>query len=115
MEPVFTILLVVEDYLITQHATLINLKHQGCQTIIAKTANEAKKCARKQKFNLILMDIGLPDGDDLNVSGWIRSNPQSKNHQTPIIVLTAHYLDEASKKRCRTSHINAVFHKPFLS
>ena len=114
MEPVFTTLL-VEDYRITQRATLINLKHQGCQAVTAETADEARRCASRQTFDLILMDVGLPDGDGLNVSGWIRSSPRSKNHQTPIIVLTAHYLDETSKNRCHTSHVNAVFQKPFPS
>ena len=114
MEPIFTVLL-VEDYVMMQRAMLMNLDHQGCQTTTAKTAHEARQYASKQAFDLILMDVRLPDGDGLQVSGWIRSSLRSKNHQTPIIVLTAHYLDEASKKRCHTSHVNAVFQKPFLS
>ena len=114
MEKKLTVLL-VEDYIITQRAMLMNLDHQGCQTIKAVSAHQARHYVGKQKFDLILMDVGLPDGDGLEVSGWIRSSLRSKNHHTPIIVLTAHYLDEASKKRCHTSHVNAVFQKPFLS
>ncbi len=114
MEPIFTVLL-VEDYVMVQRAMLMNLDHQGCHTTTAETADEARQYASRQTFDLILMDVGLPDDNGLSVSGWIRSSPRSKNHQTPIIVLTAHYLDEASKKRCHTSHVNAVFQKPFPS
>ena len=63
----------------------------------AESVAAAKSFAVNHRYRLILMDIGLPDGDGIEAAKSIRRMPF---HQTtPIVAVTAH-LDAAGKKQC---------------
>jgi DNA-binding response OmpR family regulator len=56
------------------------------------TVKEAEEKIKKTTFDLVLLDIELPDGNGLELCSKI----QAENHQTPIFILTSH--DELSEK-----------------
>ncbi len=112
MHPHPTILL-VEDNAIIQRLTAQTLRQLSCQVVIAPTAKEAYHLANTQIFDLILMDVGLPDGDGFAISQYLRSHEESPNQTTPIVIVTAHFTDEAAQKRCEAIGINALYPKPF--
>ena len=114
MERPFKVLL-IEDYAMIAQAMQRILVHQSCQVNLAKTVSEAKDFARQERFHLVLLDIGLPDGDGVELGQWLRHNNHSRNHKTPIIVNTAHFYDQEERKRCSEAGINAVFMKPMSS
>jgi two-component system, OmpR family, aerobic respiration control sensor histidine kinase ArcB len=104
-------LLVVEDNTIAQLVAKTILSKFNYQVDIASNGQEAISLWEKNKYDLIFMDIGLPDMDGYQVTQYIRSQEIGKNHLVPIIALTAHIGDE-NKQRCIECGMNAVISKP---
>jgi CheY-like chemotaxis protein len=103
--------LVVEDQLFAADVTKIILNELNCKVQIATSASAALQYAKTQHFDLILMDIGLPDSDGYAATQWIRQDPASLNRRVPIIALTA-LADNQDKERCLESGMNAILIKP---
>ena len=108
-------ILIVEDNDIAQRMTSMMFKQQGAEVWVAPTAKEALLLTNTQRFSLIIMDVGLPDGCGIEISQHIRNNPDSPNQQTPIIVVTAHYDNHENRQHCQAIGINEVIQKPLLS
>ncbi|MBT4885440.1 MAG: PAS domain-containing protein [Legionellales bacterium] len=87
LEP--SILLVDDDQLV-QTATKLLLNNFGCNVTIASDGNEALTKIANEKFDLVFMDIGLPDISGFNVIDKIRAKLDNANKDLPIIVFTAH-------------------------
>src|SRR3990167_7196055 len=73
--------LLVEDVPVIQQFSMEILALLGCQVTLAGNAADALKLANNH-FDLIFMDIDLPDDDGLSVIRQIRNYPQ--HQQTPI-------------------------------
>lgn len=84
--------LFVEDTSDTRDLVEFSLKAEGFNVVTAQTADEGLAQARTQNFALILLDIGLPDKDGLELCREIRRFDQA----TPILFYTAfaELLDE---------------------
>lgn len=104
-------ILVVEDNTIAQTVTKAILVQFDCQVDIAENALEALRLWKQNTYDLIFMDIGLPDMDGYQITHHIRVQEIAKNRQTPIIALTAH-VSEEHKQRCIESGMNGVLSKP---
>ncbi len=103
--------LVVEDSEITQHVILAYLERFNCQIETAETLASAQQMAAEKRYDLILADIGLPDGNGSDLARQIRQNSASPNYKTPIVALTAH-VTEDYKKRCLAAGMQYVLYKP---
>ncbi|WP_242602127.1 response regulator [Legionella nagasakiensis] len=103
--------LVVEDNVIAQTVAKTILAQLHCDTDIAETGKKAVELWKQGHYNLMFMDIGLPDIDGYEVTRLIRMQELAKNTHVPIIALTAHAGDE-NKKRCIDAGMNAVLTKP---
>lgn len=103
-------LLLVEDNLIVQLATKIQLEKLNCFVEVANNGEEALKLFKKNRYDLILMDIGLPDINGCEVSRQIRTL-EERNKNTPIVALSAH-VDENHKKECLKAGIQQILIKP---
>jgi two-component system aerobic respiration control sensor histidine kinase ArcB len=83
--------LLIEDDELSQIVVVTKLRnelHANVDTAI--TGKEAISLVQNNVYDLIFMDIGLPDIDGYEVAKWIRTQAESKNVATPIIALTAH-------------------------
>ena len=105
-------ILLVEDTAIIQRVTTSDLERRGYFVIAASTKAEALSHLYTERFGLILMDVGLPDGDGLDISHTIRQDSECPNQKTAIVVVTAHSTDEVSMQRCLTIGIQKLFIKP---
>lgn len=89
--------LFVEDTADTRDLVEFSLQSDGFQVVSAQTADEGLALARTKTFALILLDIGLPDKDGLELCREIRRFDQT----TPILFYTAFAelldQDEANK------------------
>ncbi|HAT8326963.1 TPA: response regulator [Legionella pneumophila] len=103
--------LVVEDNLIAQTVAKAILNQLNCHVTLAETGKKALEAWKKDKFDLIFMDIGLPDWDGYEVTHQIRLQELVQKTHIPIIALTAHAGDE-NKQRCIQAGMNAVLIKP---
>lgn len=106
--------LVVEDNPIAQAVAQAILAQLGCDTDIADTGKKAVEFWKNNHYNLIFMDIGLPDMDGYEVTHHIRLQELTQKTHSPIIALTAHAGDE-NTQRCIEAGMNAVLTKPLTA
>ena len=78
--------------------------------IFAETGNQAIKISNNEKFDVIFMDIKLPDIDGYEVTKHIRA--KSINKDVPVIGLSAHAIKEFKEKSIETG-MNDFISKPF--
>jgi DNA-binding response OmpR family regulator len=92
MENLARQILFVEDTADTRDLVEFSLQQDGFTVTCAQTADEGLSLARSESYALILLDIGLPDKDGLELCREIRRFDQ----QTPILFYTAfaELLDE---------------------
>ena len=90
-------ILFVEDISDTRELVEFSLRQDGFDIQTVQTAQEGLDLARKKSFALILLDIGLPDKDGLQLCREIREFDQ----KTPIVLYTAYgeLLDEQEAAR----------------
>lgn len=79
----------------------------------AQTAEEAFELVKKESFNLIITDIGLPGMQGNDLVEKIRSMEKETNRQRGMIVaLTGHAVDVEIADRCKRAGIDELFQKP---
>jgi two-component system, OmpR family, response regulator VanR len=83
-----TTILVVDDDCDIRNLLELYLRNEGYQVLHATNGGEALQIVKKQKLDLVLLDIMMPEMDGLETCVEIR-----KNHQMPIIMLTANAND----------------------
>ena len=85
-------ILVVEDNPLNQQVISAILAGKGCTPDIAQNGRIAINMLQKKHYDLILMDIQMPELDGLSATKIIRSEQQYKN--LPIIGLSANAMEE---------------------
>lgn len=103
-------LLLVEDDLLIQMLHKQKFVSYGFKVEIASTGKEALSLCKKKKFDIIFMDIGLPDLEGSAIIKIIRSS-KKYNTKTPIVALTA-YSDENNKIAAISAGANEALSKP---
>jgi len=86
-------ILLVEDHPVIQRVHSAMLEKLGCTVDIADSASTTMDLFSKNKYDLIFMDIGLPDVTGLEITTMIRNREGNKRH-TPIVALTAYGHEE---------------------
>ncbi len=102
-------ILLVEDNLMNQKFMSHILKRLGATFEIAIDGKDAIEKVKKQKFDLILMDIQMPVMDGLEATRYIRNQLNIKD--IPIIALTAHAM-KGDKEKCLAAGCNGYVTKP---
>ena len=106
------LVLIVEDDQAIQHVLRILFESNGFRAVIAETAARGEQDARLHRPDIVLVDLGLPDRDGLNVITTIRSwSP------VPIIVLSARTAETqrlAAFERGADDYIMKPFSAPEL-
>ena len=107
------VILLVEDNHIIQKCTAKCFTLHDCQVTTAETEKFALHCVQTTSFDLILMDIGLPDGSGWNVIEAVRSKPNGCNLATPIVIISAHMSEEEKRTLCDRWKVSMAITKPF--
>ena len=101
--------LVVEDDLINQEFLKVLLERSGLRVDVAGTGAQALLAVRSIRYELILMDLRMPEMDGFQATREIRALPEHR--ETPIIALTADVFEE-DRRRCFEAGMNAHLGKP---
>lgn len=104
-------ILVAEDNLINQHVILHILKNLGYQAAIVNNGNEVITALHEKFFDIILMDMQMPEMDGLQATRVIRNTFE---HQPVIIALTANTM-QGDREECLNAGMNDYISKPIKS
>jgi len=105
-------ILLVEDNQVNQDVAKAILEQWGLQVEIASTGTEALQRLRKSRYDLVLMDIQMPEMDGLEATAIIRQNSSEVlDTAVPIIAMTAHAMRE-DRQRCLDVGMNGYLTKP---
>lgn len=105
-------ILVIEDDEILNAGLCYNLQKRDMLPFSAGSIEEAKKLLKQETFDLILLDINLPDG-----SGFDFAKETVAHQNIPFLFLTAHNLEEEMIQGLRTGaddYITKPFKMPIL-
>ncbi len=106
-------ILLAEDNPINQRVAQINLQNLGHETFIAKTGNECVQMFKEGSFDMILMDIQMPEMDGIEATAIIRQIESKTGAQAiPIVALTANALT-GDKERFIQAGMDDHLAKPF--
>lgn len=102
--------LVVEDDETIGKVIMRNLSKYGFFSKLATNGQQAKSDFTQYDYNLVLMDLGLPDMDGLETTRMIRKLERDEN-PVPIIAITAGH---SSNEECLQAGMNDYYIKPVL-
>ncbi len=105
--------LLVEDQPIAALAAKGMLEELHCNVDIAENGRAAILKSKTEDYDLIFMDVGLPDAGGCDITREIRAWEINLDKHTPIIALTAH-VEVEDKQQCIEAGMDAVLSKPLL-
>lgn len=108
--PPISVLLVEDDNIVLKVMVKL-LTRLHCVVEVASTAKSTLSKAKQNSYELIFMDIGLPDGNGNDITTKIRQDNTCPNQLTPIVAVTAH-LDSEKKRESLLAGINVLLAKP---
>ena len=103
--------LVVEDHPLNQLLTLRLLEKKGHQTRLAANGEEALAVLEQETFDLILMDVQMPQMNGFDATARIREREQGTGRHVPIIAMTAHAMT-GDRERCLSAGMDGYLSKP---
>ncbi|MBU0765341.1 MAG: response regulator, partial [Bacteroidetes bacterium] len=104
--------LLVEDNLFNQQLVAAILKSWNWNLTTAGNGRSAIKCLEDQEFDVVLMDVRLPDMDGYEIVRYIRKELPPDKSGVPVIAITAHSF-ASEEEKCRAAGMNDFLSKPF--
>jgi signal transduction histidine kinase/CheY-like chemotaxis protein/HPt (histidine-containing phosphotransfer) domain-containing protein len=107
-------ILLAEDNPVNQRLAVKLLEKQGHRVVVTANGKEALAALEREKFDLILMDVQMPEMGGFEASGRIREREKTTGGHIPIIAMTAHAL-KGDRERCLEAGMDAYVAKPVES
>jgi len=105
-------ILLAEDNPINQKLARRLLEKWGHSVRIANNGHEALDLLNRETFDLILMDIQMPELDGYRTTAAIREREKSSGEHINIVAMTAHAM-KGDKERCLEAGMDGYLAKPF--
>jgi CheY-like chemotaxis protein/anti-sigma regulatory factor (Ser/Thr protein kinase) len=103
--------LLTEDNLVNQKLGARLLEKRGHTVVIAGNGREALIQLAAQTFDVVLMDVQMPEMDGLEATSTIRRQEQVHGGHVPIVAMTAHAM-KGDRERCLDAGMDAYVSKP---
>lgn len=104
-------LLLAEDSVINQHVIVGLLEQRGHQVTVAEDGVEAVELAQRESFDLVLMDIQMPNMDGYEATRVIRKTEVGIETHLPIIAVSANAM-KGDRERCLQAGMDGYVAKP---
>ena len=99
--------LLAEDNVVNQQLALLMLRKLGHEVVVAADGRQACEQVAQGDFDLVLMDMQMPEMDGIEATRCIRD----AGHRLPIVAMTANAMD-ADRARCIAAGMNGFLAKP---
>ena len=103
--------LLAEDNAVNQMLAVRLLEKQGHQVTVTANGREALAALDRQKFDVVLMDVQMPEMDGFEATTAIRLREQHTGAHLPIIAMTAHAM-QGDRQRCVAAGMDDYISKP---
>jgi PAS domain S-box-containing protein len=103
-------ILLVEDSAVNQLVTQWTLKRLGYALQLASTAREAREAWKRERFDLVLMDVHLPDGDGYALTRELRAC-ETLGRRVPVVAMTGS-AEPGDREKCIAAGMDEYVPKP---
>ena len=107
-------ILLAEDGLINQKVATKLLEQHGYSVVIANNGKEAVEQCQREAFDLVLMDVQMPEMDGIQATQRIREQEAGSASHLPIIAMTANAM-KGDRELCLSAGMDGYIPKPIRS
>jgi len=104
-------ILLAEDNPVNQKLAVRLIEKRGHAVIVATNGREALGALQKDRFDVVLMDVQMPEVDGFEATALIRERESGRGAHTPIIAMTAHAM-KGDRERCLAAQMDGYVAKP---
>lgn len=104
-------ILLAEDNAVNQIYAETLLKQRGHHVAVARNGRQAVEWFGRRSFDIILMDVQMPEMDGFAATAAIRERERSAGGRVPIVALTAHAM-KGFREQCLSAGMDAYLAKP---
>jgi two-component system sensor histidine kinase/response regulator len=103
--------LLAEDNPVNQMLAARLLEKRGHQVVVVANGRQALAALEKEKFDLVLMDMQMPEMDGFEATLAIREKEKGGEMRQPVVALTAHAM-KGDRERCLAAGMDGYLSKP---
>ena len=103
--------LLAEDNAVNQRLVVRTLEKHGHTVVVASSGKEAMAALDWQTFDLVLMDVQMPEMDGFEATLAIRAHERTTGRHLPIVAMTAHAM-QGDRERCLEVGMDGYIAKP---
>jgi signal transduction histidine kinase/CheY-like chemotaxis protein/uncharacterized membrane protein affecting hemolysin expression len=103
--------LLAEDNAVNQRLAVRLLEKRGHNVAVAGNGREALDALDKEKFDVVFMDVQMPEMDGLEATTIVREKEKNTGLHQPIIALTAHAM-KGDREKCLAAGMDGYLTKP---
>ena len=104
-------ILLAEDNPVNQALTVGLLEKMGHDAIVAPNGREALDLLERELFDLVLMDVQMPEMDGFAATRELRIREQGRQNHIPVIAMTAHAM-KGDREACIAAGMDSYIAKP---
>lgn len=104
-------ILLAEDNPVNQEVAVHLIERRGHSVIVAENGRQAIEALERHKFDLVLMDVQMPEMGGLEATRIIREKEKASGQHLPIIAMTAHAM-QGDREQCLEAGMDGYLAKP---